>query len=96
MLNSRCIRDSTVIFHVLGIASALRIRVLHPYRTYNEAKVPACSGGLMMAAVRQRKPRECQDVTRNSLADGDGQKRANDSRLLRKRQMMDKGEKTSR
>lgn len=46
-----------------------------------------------MAAVPQRKPRECQDVTRNSLLDGEGQKRANDSTLLRKRQMMDKGEK---
>jgi hypothetical protein len=45
----------------------------------------------MMLAVPQRKPRECQDVTRNGLLDGEGQKRANDSRLLRNRQMMDKG-----
>jgi hypothetical protein len=50
----------------------------------------------MMAAAPQRKPRECQDVTRNSLVDGEGQKRANGSRLFRKRQMMDKGEKKSR
>jgi hypothetical protein len=61
-----------------------------------QAEVSPCSGGLMTAAVPQRKPRECQDVTRNSLLDGVGQKRANDCRLLGKRQMMDKGEKTSR
>jgi len=65
---------------VPGISKALQIgiadscRSLRTERRRSKARMLPCSEGLMMAAVPQRKPRECQDVTRNSLLRGEGLK----------------------